>query len=380
MNGDDYSLLREMKSLRHLDLTDVENATLPDAAFAATKLVSVVMPKQLTDYGTTLFNGNDDLCAIVWNSAEMKAESRLTEGITNPNLLLYLPYADATNLSAVRNKIELGNAAEIVLTDGYPYYAPLDFTADRISYTRSFSKQTQIGICAGWETLTLPFEVEEIKDALGEVKPFEVAGDDDRPFWLYRPDGIGWAKTGTIRAHEPYLISMPNNPDYVEEYNIRGDVTFSATGASVAATPMPVGFSYKGTTEMWPNYSRLAADNTLWVVNDDWSEGNAPGSVFEKGLRDVRPFECYLTSDVAKRRMPIFDSSEVDEVMSELGTKIWCENHDLCIMSGISQRIRIYDTVGQMVRVAEVRAGEICRVHDLAPGIYLIGHTKYMVR
>ncbi|MDE5876382.1 MAG: chitobiase/beta-hexosaminidase C-terminal domain-containing protein [Muribaculaceae bacterium] len=378
LNHDDYALIRSMKSLRHLDLTDIDDADLPDGALADMNLISVTMPEKLTGYGNGILSGNDMLCAIIWNSTDLKADTRLSEGVANPNLLLYLP-GRMSGDTGVENTVEGTRAASIVLTDGYPFYAPIEFIAGDIRYTRHFSKETVFGVPAGWETLALPFDVEEIRDAYSVIKPFAIADNGDRPFWLLSPAANDWEEAPQIRAYEPYLISMPNNPEYRDDYNISGDVTFTARNANVSATPEPESVSCIKGTEMWTTFIGTTVDDNVLAINDDWYESSNPGSIFVRNLRDVRPFECYLTADDSRRYIPIFDSSRIEEITGKTGLRIWVENHEICIFSGRQRSIPIYDSRGLLIRTVEIKAGELVRVSDLVPDIYLVGYTKVMV-
>ncbi len=376
----DYSFIRSLHALRYLDLTDVTSAVMPDGALASTGLVTVDMPAAMNAYGNGVFAGNPGLCAIVWHSAALRVDGRLTEGTTNPNLLMYLPYGDPTGECGVMNRIENGYASAIRLTDRYPFHAPQSFTAREISYTRHFSKPTIIGTCAGWETIALPFRVETINDAVSEIRPFATAKDDDRPFWLYRPTAAGWEMTGEILAYEPYLISMPNNPEYIDSYNILGEVRFSATNAAVEATPEPEGKPCFSGSLLFAEFGGRTADEQFRIINDEKLDGNEPGSVFVGGLRDVRPFECFMMSNDSRRMIPIFDNSSIEELMSWQGVKIWTEGNELCIRSAVGCRIPVYDLKGVPVRMAEVRSGEVCRVRGLDTGIYIVCRSKVIIR
>lgn len=379
LNSADYDFIKSLRALGHLDLEMISDAKVPDGAFADMPLVSISMPSNIIEYGFGIFRGNHNLSAIVWNSNEVKVDSRLTSWIENPNLLLYLPYADLDGATGISNRIEAGRSEIITLFEGYPFYAPREFEADEIKYTRNFSKPTQIGICSGWETLTVPFDVETISDAVGVTLPFAISGESDRSFWLFRPSGNDWEETDKIMAYEPYLISMPNCPDYNEVYNIHGDVTFSAKNISVSASPLPEGYQYKQDIYLWPNYGYLAADENKWLINDDWYDGDVPGSVFVRGLREIRPFECYLTSEESVRRIPIFGDSSVDELSSTTSERIWLEDHGISIFSGLNRKIGIYDTMGHLIKVVDVEGGIVARITDLTPGIYFVDRKKVMV-
>ncbi|MBD5356677.1 MAG: hypothetical protein HDR88_06695, partial [Bacteroides sp.] len=389
LDADDYAVIRSLKGLRHINLSDVETDLIPDKALAGMRLVTASMPSKVEAYGDSIFSDNPNICAVIWNKRGDIPEDRLTEGVLNPNMLLYVLSEKDPLLTDHRSMVRssMTNVIEdygthttvIAFTDGYPVYIPSWFFAGEITYRRDFSKTTEVGGCAGWETLTVPFDVQEITDSRGIIEPFAVDNRQGRPFWLYQPSGFGWDPAFAITANMPYLIAMPNNPWYIDEYNISGEVTFAAYQVRVENS-MESGYSYRNGALMWNNFSYINDDEDLWVVNDDWYEGNAPGSVFVQGQRKVRPFECYLSYDSSRRYLPIFDGSDVEEIMEKTGTKIWCENHDVCILSGIGQRINIYDTVGQLVRIADVKAGEICRVTDIAPGIYIVGSAKIMVK
>ena len=109
------------------------------------------------------------------------------------------------------------------------------------------------------------------------------------------------------------------------------------------------------------------------------SEEFLPGGIFISGERDVAPFECYVESNGAKA-IPVFDQSAVEELIGDFGTRIWGENYCICIRSSIALKLRIYDMVGQLIRIVDVKAGETVRVDDVTPGIYFVGNTKVLVK
>lgn len=380
LDDSDFSYVREMKSLRYLDISNVSVENFPDRAFANTGLISVSMPGQTKDYGNNIFSGCENMSAIICNGTAAVTEN-LTSGISNPNLLVYVRIPDRTEIlgSPCRNIVKGEYAERVYLNDGQPFYAPIDFTAFLVEYTRTFNKETDIDGCAGWETLTVPFDVQTISDVNGEVYPF-AAESGDRRFWLYRPVGTGWERTDAIEAYMPYLIAMPNHPWYEESKNIRGSIEFRAENALIAATPAMSGVPYNNGLVMVANYLPESASNNVYVINDETTDEYHPGSVFASGIRDARPFEGYLTGTSAARYIPVFDTSEVETLLGDSGMRIWSENNDICIFSGIDARVRIHDMMGRLVRIADVRAREISRINDLSKGIYLVGDKKMYVK
>lgn len=385
LDESDFGWLCKQTSVRHLDLSGVTDTVLPDKALAMPELVSVVMPSALR-IADNVFGSVSGLCAIDWTSEEA-VHSGLVEGVGNANLLLYVgnPALAESVRGKVANIVSGLHAEKITLTEGNPFYCPKEFTAGEISYSREFTKQTGIdGDCAGWETIALPFDVETVTHAKGELKPFSVNPETEQlRYWLYAPDVYEWQRAERIEAYRPYLIAMPDNPAYYEPFNVGGTVTFSAKNATVAATPENLGFDFKGSRRLHASFSKMAAGAGVLSVNDETYESGgvsyAPGSQFVAGVRDVRPFEAYLTAERSLLRASIFSRSEVEDLMADMEMKVWSEGNAICILSGFSAKIRIYDTTGQLVRIADVKAGETCRIDDLNAGIYIVGNFKLLL-
>ena len=388
LDDSDYEWLRNQAAIRHLDVSGVAVTALPDKALALPSLLDVVMPAWLESVGAQVFGTTSILCAIDWRS-EHAVPSTLVDSVSNANLLLYVPARPlAEGVSDKVSNIVAGLVAErITLTEGNPFHCPEDFTAAMISYEREFTKQTGIdGECAGWETIALPFDVQEVSHVKGELLPFSMNPEiETLRYWLYSPDSYEWMKAHEIRANEPYLIAMPQHPAYYEPFNVGGVVRFSSRNVTVPATPGYLGFDFKG-CKLHANYMPLEDTPGILTVNDQPCviasdrEEHAPGSIFGYGLRGARTFEAYLAAEPSLKRMNLFDRSNVEEVMSEMGMKVWNEGKTICILAGFSAKIRVYDTVGQLVRIADVRAGETCRVDDLNAGIYIVGNIKILIK
>ena len=92
----------------------------------------------------------------------------------------------------------------------------------------------------GWETIALPFDVQKIShSSRGEIVPFPAysSSSNQKPFWLANFSGSGFRRTAAVLANEPYIIAMPNSTKYQNEYNLAGDVMFSAENVQVPKTP-----------------------------------------------------------------------------------------------------------------------------------------------
>lgn len=235
------------------------------------------------------------IAAIVWN-ADDALTSEMLSGITNPNLLVYVTEASKAP-SGVQNLIINDTAAEIILTDASGnnnFYCPQSFTAQSISYTRNFSQTTQIDVCQGWETISLPFTVQSIRHQTnGALVPFG-AGNNGYPFWLRQLSNSGLSRATAIEANRPYLICMPNNTVYPSVYNQAGNITFSATNVTVPVTSDQTA-SGAGVT-LRPAFQQVAQSGSVYALNVGEARGEYPeGSVFERNYREIRPFQAYTS-------------------------------------------------------------------------------------
>ena len=238
----------------------------------------------------------EKVAAVVWNSSAELTNSDL-QGITNPNLLVYVNDASLAPLN-VQNVVINGMAREIVLTDAQDgnndWYAPQAFVAERISYTRNFGQSTTKGTSRGWESIALPFDVQTIQhESKGVIAPFNNSASN-KHFWLRRLTDNGLQAATNIEANTPYIISMPNSEEYTADYNLNGRVTFSAQNIDVPATTTKVLALADSSIVMVPAMQRQSRSSSVWALNVGEVRGQYfEGSVFERDYRTVRPFEAY---------------------------------------------------------------------------------------
>ena len=255
---------------------------------------------KITGIDQNALKANTELAAIIWNP-----EAAFTATVSNPNLLLYVKssdYAPAT----IQNVVVNGTASNIVLAEaksGNNFYCPQSFVAQKISYTHNYKMQTGIGEARGWETIALPFNVQKITHATkGEIKPFAnwKSSDQQKPFWLMELTGTGFVETGNIKAYTPYIISMPNNPQYDSQWLLNGKVTFAANSVTIDKTENLSQPTFNGRSFI-PCFAEKESASGLYAlnVNNDFETNNSgmtEGSWFVVNKRNVHPFEAYMTS------------------------------------------------------------------------------------
>ena len=269
----------------------------------------------------------EKVAAVVWNSSADLASSDL-QGITNPNLLVYVNNSSQVP-QGVQNVVINGLAREIVLTDvtegNNDWYAPQAFVAERISYTRNFAQSTTKGTSRGWESIALPFDVQTIQhESKGVIAPFNNSASN-KHFWLRRLTENGLQAATSIEANTPYIISMPNSEEYTADYNLNGRVTFSAQNVDVPATKTKVLALADSSIVMVPAMQRHSRSSSVWALNVGEVRGQYfEGSVFERDYRTVRPFEAYTihrqeNGQPAPRYVPIQEiggTTGIEEVES----------------------------------------------------------------
>jgi len=389
-DASDYNWITDnLTNLKHIDLRDVIDKVVPSNALASGNLITAVMPGAMTTVGDNIFGtDNKTLCAIELPAPNI-APASLLKGVTNPNLLGYVTdkrYA-TTLRRELRNVIygESMTADTITLSHGSPFYVPKKFTADIITYSREFTKETAIGdFGSGWETMCVPFDVKTVRNGDILLEPFALENRQGKWFWLYEGDGIGWKRCTEIRANVPYLIAMPNNPWYEMEYNVAGTITFSAANAMIdKSTAWSISAGFGGGNIIHANYAVVPNSEEVLALNESDVLCNSityrPGGIFAKGLRDVVPFECYVTSGNGAQYVKLFDGSGINSIEYEFGVQVWTENHVLCLLSNIDMNVPIYDTVGRMIQIVKVKANEVCRISDITSGIYIVTDKKIII-
>ncbi|MBP5770176.1 MAG: hypothetical protein J6W75_02300 [Bacteroidaceae bacterium] len=333
-------------------------------------LRSVHLPSSLeSSYtGSNLFSTCPRLAAIIWDASFGMTRQRVGV-LSNPNLLVYVE-DNSLAPTFVENVIVKGQAKEIILygEGDYDFYCPRAFQAKKIVYEHYFSMETHKDECRGWEAIVLPFNVDRIHHRNGELTPFAVydydKGLNDRPFWLYEyGEDDQFKAVSVFKANTPYIISMPNDPAYIEDYRLGGSVSFSGTEVEVKASDEKNLIVSRGQKRSFhPVYQQLQRgeiSNSLALNTEPWRDYPV-GSVFVRNLRALHPFEAYFINESNAVRedewFSVFDATteiasiEMPKKKNENGT---------CMM---------YDMAGRKMNKA------------MKPGLYIMGGRKVVIR
>ena len=336
-------------------------------------LVSVEIPASVNYDGATYqVTGIDNdalkgssLAALIWNVEGVLPNNTFNNASLGSNFLLYVKSASYAP-SSVKNVVVDGSAQSVSLSDdGGQFYCPQAFTARSISYTHNYSMETG-GNGKGWETIALPFDVQKIShSSRGEIVPFPAysSSSNQKPFWLANFSGSGFRRTAAVLANEPYIIAMPNSTKYQNEYNLAGDVMFSAENVQVPKTP-----TFSGT--FMPAFSTVKKASSVLALNVNnryvkYSGSYEAGSCFISGLRDVRPFEAYLTGNFTRGIIEInYDESTTDML-------------DVLLSTDDDQKVTIHTLSGlQVVRTTQRDFDAVWQ--QLPKGFYIVNGKKWI--
>ena len=192
---------------------------------------------------------------------------------SNPNTLYFVGENETAPSSLAGKNIVTGNTAtSIALTDGYPYFTPMSFTAQAISYERTFDKARENGIAENWSTIVLPFT------------PTNCSASNSN-MWIenfaQEVDGVvTFSEVNSIEANVPYIISINKAANLVGT-----PITWSAS--NVLMKPEPIAYT-SGETYL------MAGTFVGETVTDAYTV-NAAGAVAKWGNATVQPFRAYFS-------------------------------------------------------------------------------------
>lgn len=325
VNNADLTTIKQLPRLQLLDMENTTMTVLPEEALRGATMRWFTSPKHLTSVGKNTFAECNKLAAITWTTDGARLIPAEFGSQLNPNMLFYVKSESLVGIENA-NIIANNRARNITLYDGDGYcdfFCPASFVADDISYTRNFLMSTKQGICMGWETLALPFDVQTVThEKNGELAPFVALGQNDtrKPFWLAQLESNGFVKAAQIKANTPYIISMPNDSAvYADRYLQGGQVTFRAKNATVETTDTDNGKVRMGNVVFVANYEKLDPSPVVYAINlyKRYDATHAEGSIFLPDYRVVKPFEAYTNSTYESREF-----ISIEELSDEATTAI----------------------------------------------------------
>ena len=217
---------------------------------------------------------------------------------TNPNTL-YIIGNGQTSPTGASNVLTYDgsaySASSIQLADGNDFYSPVDFTADNIEFTYSFT--VPANGTDGWNTLVLPYDVTEVTADNNPIDWFHSGEDTGKNFWLkkFTSDGtnmVYFDYADEFKANTPYIVAFPGDK-WGSKWDMSNKVLkFKGTGVQVKSKKSPAsitGSSYRfvGSTQAvnTENIYTLNDSGNNFVLNADGGSG-AFRAFFKPGTYD----------------------------------------------------------------------------------------------
>ena len=174
-----------------------------------------------------------------------------------------------------------------------------------------------------------------------------------------------------MKANTPYIISMPNNDNYDATYNLSGNIVFSASNVKVQVSDNLTSRKY-GNRELVPNYQNKEKSSEIFALNvnnlwDKYTESDPlEGSTFIRNLRQIRPFEAYMTigNSSTTRSISIFGDGDATGIVNLP-----------MINNGKNGNIKVYTLSGVLVK----QGTDESVTEGLPKGIYIINNRKVVV-
>ena len=212
------------------------------------------------------------------------------------------PSSTSSDFGKTNNVID-GTAEKMTIDGNYAFYAPEAFTAQEITYTRTFANGNNDD-GKGWETIVLPFEVNSVKQGTKNISWFHSATDKRKHFWLMELTGadadvLTFDYATAFEANKPYIISVPGDK-WGDSWNlVNKAITFRGLNVEVPATVLePVVFGGKEFTGVF-----ATTNVTGYILNAD-------GTKFESTTADVKPFNAYFAADGSAKSLNIVINGE----------------------------------------------------------------------
>lgn len=264
----------------------------------------------------------------------------------NPNTLVYVP-GDMT-MAGAANIVSGADCVKLQLADGYPFHAPAPFTAAEATYTRQLAAD-------GWYSLCLPFAA-DIPDGLN-VERFESL-DEAR-------STVTFTTATSVSADTPCIFHAATG----------GIVTFSASGAAIAATPDRLTDGALTATYRSTAVGEIAGKYAL--RNDGTGFGICDATAY------VPPFRAYLDGGTSLPTQAYAlshgNASTGIGHAAACGLDVRPGRAHVVLESGADLTVDIVSLAGQTVRTVRLRPGRPQTV-TLPAGIYLAGGGKFIVR
>lgn len=274
----------------------------------------VITLPSITSIGHYAFENNKTIGAIYINGSQDVVLDDIFGKASNCLVYAAGKVTLPTN-EHIYNKITNGTCLKLRLIEDSPWYCPEPFNVGIVTLTKQFNQDyyntnypvyAVSGKASNWYAFNMPFVPDEITSADGRTwAPFNADVEGAKPFWLRKlttDTKKPFVDVTEIEADVPYIISFPCNENYDAEYNLCGDITFTATNITIPKTGDQIVLSGPYYS-MFSSYEPIPQASSVYLLNSAHYEPNGVrkdyndvwGSAFEQSLRESWAWEPYIS-------------------------------------------------------------------------------------
>jgi hypothetical protein len=362
-------------------------------------------------YSATTYSGDPlrtilyvDMSALTSVSSSDEDDSFTTlQNATADNCLFFMPSGFSYSMNNMVAGGEGGLAvSDITIYDQQPFYTPFSFRTGtrKVHYERKITAPADHGLTTvAQATIIMPFNIS--LDPNGHFKPASDQVDDNLTFYTINSIGEEYTdeekrqldiygkayklvatpvSTGIARANTPYHVTSSEKTDVTS-------FVVEATGVNFVKTDSPTAMTTTtGTMTGYGNFNGVRkdkTDNILYYSKEYfWNSSTLQKSNTVK----IAPFRVYYTTtesvDANMYGLWFLDDSVLNSVTAPAVKNpldFSVTDGSVNVVTNNDVDIRIHDISGRLVVTDHVSAGS-SRSYNLAPGIYIIGGKKVIVK
>lgn len=300
-----YGLFAACDSLKEITIPEGVT-TIEDNAFERCPISSITIPESVTSIGNYLFVAcpSFSLKSIYWRCSLPLDSNIFYNSSILESTLLYIYTKDDTlpdGYEIFSHVVIDGEIDTLDITNTDRSCSPGLTKVKKISYTKYFYPTNSYVAGGRWYTISLPFTPTEItSDEKGTLAPFDSDIPNAKNFWLKELTPEGYKDVTTMEAFHSYIIAMPSSTMYTDEFNISGDVTFTAENVEFDGEGWQPVVSKGATYSMYPTFESAEPANDIYTLNTTyWVSGYDYGTVFVHGAESAEPYQAYVKANDA---------------------------------------------------------------------------------
>ena len=376
------------------------------------QIIEAIQAEMVKDtYSATTYSGDPlrtilyvDMSALTSVSSSDEDDSFTTlQNATADNCLFFMPSGFSYSMNNMVAGGEGGLAvSDITIYDQQPFYTPFSFRTGtrKVHYERKITAPADHGLTTvAQATIIMPFNIS--LDPNGHFKPASDQVDENLTFYTINSIGEEYTdeekrqldiygkayklvanpvSTGIARANTPYHVTSSEKTDATS-------FVVEATGVNFVKTNSPTAMTATtGTMTGYGNFNGVRkdkTDNILYYSKEYfWNSSTLQKSNTVK----IAPFRVYYTTtesvDANMYGLWFLDDSVLNSVTASAvknPVDFSVTDGSVNVVSNNDVDIRIHDISGRLVVTDHVSAGS-SRSYNLAPGIYIIGGKKVIVK